>query len=62
MILSLTKLRSYALVYLPARIRDPFLEDLADLEDPMLNTGAKLRVVDRMWRCWSSGEAVIINP
>ena len=29
-------------------IRDPFLEDLADLEDPMLNTGAKLRVVARI--------------
>jgi len=62
MILSLTKLRSYALLYLPARIRLPFLEDLQDLENPLFNTEKKLRVVDRMWRCWAAGEAVFINP
>jgi nuclear-control-of-ATPase protein 2 len=65
MILSLTKLRSYALTYLPPKIRDPFIEDLGDLEDPMLGTRAKLRVVERMWRCWGGigmGDGVIINP
>ena len=65
MVLSLTKLRSYALTYLPPKIREPFLEDLGDLEDPMLGTRAKLRVVDRMWRSWGGigiGEGVIMHP
>jgi len=60
LILSLTRLRSYALNHLPANIREPFLEDLGDLEDTRLGTEAKLRIVDRMWRCWGgTGEGVI---
>ncbi|KAJ3514475.1 hypothetical protein NLJ89_g2364 [Agrocybe chaxingu] len=53
--LSLTRLRSYALRYLPPNVRAPFLEDLGDLEDTSLGRDAKLRVVDRMWRCWGTG-------
>lgn len=60
LILSLTRLRSYALNHLPANIREPILEDLGDLEDTRLGTEAKLRIVDRMWRCWGgTGEGVI---
>lgn len=63
MVLSLTKLRSYASSYLPPNIREPFMEDVQDLEDPLLGTQAKLRVVDRMWRCWSDGGmGVMLNP
>jgi len=38
LILSITRLRSYALNFLPSSIREPFLEDLGDLEDPELDT------------------------
>lgn len=55
LILSLTRVRSYALQYLPNKIREPFLEDLGDLEDPGLGREEKLLVVQRMWRCWGSG-------
>ena len=59
LILSLTRLRSYALSYLPPSMRTPFLEDLDDLEDTKLGREAKLRVVERMWRCWGArGEGV----
>ncbi|KJA22630.1 hypothetical protein HYPSUDRAFT_40693 [Hypholoma sublateritium FD-334 SS-4] len=60
LILSLTRLRAYALECLPARLRTPFLEDLSELENPELDREAKLRIVDRMWRCWgTSGEGII---
>jgi len=60
LILSMTRLRSYALNYLPSSIREPFLEDLGDLEDPELDTNGKLRIVERMWRSWGTiGEGVI---
>lgn len=59
LILSLTRLRSYALSYLPPSMRTPFLEDLDDLEDTELGREAKLRVVERMWRCWGArGEGI----
>ncbi|KAF9476615.1 NCA2-domain-containing protein [Pholiota conissans] len=61
LILSLTRLRSYALTYLPARVRSPFLQDLNDLEDTNLDREAKLRIVDRMWRCWGSGGEGIVR-
>jgi nuclear-control-of-ATPase protein 2 len=61
LILSLTRLRSYALNYLPANVRKPFLQDLGDLEDTHLDRNAKLRVVDRMWRCWGSGGEGIVR-
>jgi nuclear control of ATPase protein 2 len=54
LMLSLTRLRSFAITALPARslLQDRFLEDVQDLEDPGLGRAEKLRVVDRMWRCW----------
>jgi nuclear-control-of-ATPase protein 2 len=52
--LSLISLRQYAVRYLPpgTRLHEGFLEDLTDLEHPHLSRSAKVRVVDRMWRCW----------
>ncbi|KAI0632031.1 NCA2-domain-containing protein [Trametes polyzona] len=54
LLLSVTHLRKYAETTLPAnsRLREGFLEDVADLEDPSLGRTDKLRVVDRMWRSW----------
>ncbi|KAI0352663.1 NCA2-domain-containing protein [Trametes cingulata] len=54
LLLSVTHLRKYAETSLPAnsRLREGFLEDVADLEDPKLGRADKLRVVDRMWRSW----------
>ncbi|KAI0366890.1 NCA2-domain-containing protein [Pilatotrama ljubarskyi] len=54
LLLSVTHLRKYAQTSLPAnsRLREGFLEDVADLEDPNLGRADKLRVVDRMWRSW----------
>ncbi|KAI6123925.1 NCA2-domain-containing protein [Pisolithus croceorrhizus] len=55
LVLSLTHLRKYALTSLPARsqLREGFLEDVRDLEDPSLGRWEKLRVLDRMWRNWA---------
>ncbi|KXN88303.1 Nuclear control of ATPase protein 2 [Leucoagaricus sp. SymC.cos] len=54
MLLTLARLRLYAIDNLPAnsRLREGFLEDLNDLENPDLGRDAKLEVVHRMWRCW----------
>ncbi|KDQ08308.1 hypothetical protein BOTBODRAFT_166019 [Botryobasidium botryosum FD-172 SS1] len=54
LLLSLTHLRWYAETHLPprTRLRDGFLEDVADLEDAGLGREEKRRVVERMWRCW----------
>ncbi|KAI6147304.1 NCA2-domain-containing protein [Pisolithus tinctorius] len=56
LVLSLTHLRNYALTSLPARsqLREGFLEDVCDLEDPSLGRWEKLRVLDRMWRNWAN--------
>ncbi|KIJ64535.1 hypothetical protein HYDPIDRAFT_28474 [Hydnomerulius pinastri MD-312] len=56
LVLSLTDLRKYALTSLPARsrLREGFLEDVQDLEDPSLGRWEKLRVLDRMWNNWGS--------
>ncbi|KAJ8502573.1 hypothetical protein ONZ45_g11630 [Pleurotus djamor] len=35
-------------------LREGFLEDVADLENPSLSRADKLRVLDRMWRCWGA--------
>ena len=58
LLLSTTQLRTYAIAHLPARsrLREGFLSDVADLEDPSLGRMEKLRVVERMWRSW--GEAL----
>jgi nuclear-control-of-ATPase protein 2 len=52
--MSLTRLREYAVRELPERvgIREGFLEDVGDLEDVKLGRVEKVRVVERMWRCW----------
>lgn len=54
LLLSVTHLRKYAETTLPAnsRLREGFLDDVADLEDPTLGRVEKLRVMDRMWRSW----------
>ena len=54
MVLSLAHLREYALASLPARsrLREGFLEDIEDLEDPELSRSEKLRIIDRMWKSW----------
>ncbi|KAI1793265.1 NCA2-domain-containing protein [Ganoderma leucocontextum] len=54
LLLSVTHLRKYAETALPAnsRLREGFLEDVTDLENPSLGRADKLRVVDRMWRSW----------
>jgi nuclear-control-of-ATPase protein 2 len=56
LLLSVTRLRTFAETCLPAhsQLREGFLEDVSDLEDPKLKRGDKLRVVDRMWRSWGS--------
>ncbi|KAF7302567.1 hypothetical protein HMN09_00891200 [Mycena chlorophos] len=54
LLISVTRLRAYAEANLPAnsRLRDGFLEDVGDLEDPAMPREEKLRVVERMWRFW----------
>ncbi|PCH40219.1 NCA2-domain-containing protein [Wolfiporia cocos MD-104 SS10] len=56
LLLSSSHLRAYAEQYLPARsrLREGFLEDVGDLEDPTLGRVEKLRVVERMWRSWGA--------
>jgi len=61
LILSLTRLRSYALGYLPADIQTPFLEDLGDLENTELGRDEKLKIVERMWRSWGIGKDAVIR-
>jgi nuclear control of ATPase protein 2 len=54
LLLSVSSLRQYAEAWLPlrSRLREGFLEDVGDLEDPRLGREEKLRVVERMWRSW----------
>ena len=54
LLLSVSSLRQYAERWLPlrSRIREGFLEDVGDLEDPRLGRDEKLRVVERMWGSW----------
>lgn len=69
LLLSVTRLRTYGERFLPGSssssgyfiggrlpvgVRGAFLEDVADLEDPELGRDAKMRVVERMWRCWGT--------
>ncbi|KAJ7201324.1 NCA2-domain-containing protein [Mycena pura] len=70
LLISVTRLRAYAESSLPAgsRLREGFLEDVGDLEDPGMPREEKLRVVERMWRSWGgvlgwnsiAGEAAFI--
>jgi nuclear control of ATPase protein 2 len=54
LLLSVTHLRRFAETSLPtrSRLREGFLEDVGDLENPDLGRAEKMRVVERMWRCW----------
>ncbi|KAJ6486110.1 NCA2-domain-containing protein [Mycena vitilis] len=54
LLISVTRLRTFAESSLPtgSRLRDGFLEDVGDLEDPAMPREEKLRVVERMWRSW----------
>ena len=54
LLLSVSSLRQYAETRLPlrSRLREGFLEDVGDLEDPRLGREEKLRVVEKMWRSW----------
>ncbi|KAF9013543.1 ATP synthase regulation protein NCA2-domain-containing protein [Cyathus striatus] len=55
LLLNVTRLRQFADAALPSnsRLYEGFLEDVDDLEDPELGRDEKMRVVERMWRCWS---------
>jgi nuclear-control-of-ATPase protein 2 len=54
LLLSVSSLRQFAEMWLPprSRLREGFLEDVGDLEDPRLGREEKLRIVERMWRSW----------
>ncbi|KAF7347387.1 hypothetical protein MVEN_01494500 [Mycena venus] len=54
LLISITRLRTFAETSLPdgSRLREGFLEDVGDLEDPAMPREEKLRVVERMWRSW----------
>ena len=54
LLLSVSSLRQYGETWLPprSRLREGFLEDVGDLEDPGLGKEDKMRVVERMWRSW----------
>lgn len=54
LLISVARLRAFAETSLPSgsRLREGFLEDVDDLEDPAMPREEKLRVVERMWRSW----------
>ncbi|KAJ6601330.1 NCA2-domain-containing protein [Mycena vulgaris] len=54
LLISVTRLRAFAESSLPngSRLREGFLEDVGDLEDPAMPREEKLRVIERMWRSW----------
>lgn len=54
LLLSVSSLRQYAETWLPSRsrLKEGFLEDVGDLEDPGLGREEKMLVVQRMWRSW----------
>ncbi|KAK8847520.1 hypothetical protein IAR55_005378 [Kwoniella newhampshirensis] len=51
LIVSVSGMRTWA-AGLGGSSRDSFLDDLRMVEDPGLTRGDKLRVVERIWRCW----------
>ncbi|KAF7337697.1 hypothetical protein MSAN_02243200 [Mycena sanguinolenta] len=54
LLVSVTRLRAFAEHSLPSgsRLREGFLGDVGDLEDPAMPREEKLRVIERMWRSW----------
>ncbi|KIY45674.1 NCA2-domain-containing protein [Fistulina hepatica ATCC 64428] len=55
LLMSLAQLRAYADEHLPrnSRLREGFLEDVGDLEDPGFSRDTKLKIIERMWRSWA---------
>ncbi|WVR04733.1 hypothetical protein IAU60_001744 [Kwoniella sp. DSM 27419] len=51
LIVSVSGLRTWA-AGLGGSGREAFMDDLRMVEDPVLSRGDKLRVVERIWRCW----------
>ncbi|WVW78335.1 hypothetical protein I302_100289 [Kwoniella bestiolae CBS 10118] len=51
LIISVSNLRTFA-AGLPGSSRESFMDDLRMIENPALKRGDKLRVVERIWRCW----------
>ncbi|KAG6916439.1 hypothetical protein DXG01_006767 [Tephrocybe rancida] len=56
LLLSVARLRTFAEKHLPlrSRLREGFLEDVGDLENPDLGRDDKMKVIERMWRCWGT--------
>jgi nuclear-control-of-ATPase protein 2 len=54
LLLSVTRLREYAETCLPvnSQLREGFLQDVGELESPLLGRDEKLQVINRMWRSW----------
>lgn len=51
LIVGVSSMRSWA-AGLSGGSREGFMDDLRLIEDPELSRGDKLRVVERIWRCW----------
>lgn len=51
LIVGVSGMRSWA-AGLSGAGREGFLDDLRLVEEPALSRGDKLRVVERIWRCW----------
>ena len=56
LLIAVSHLRSFAERFLPPHslLREGFLEDVADLENPELGRQEKQRIIDRMWRSWGA--------
>ncbi|KAI0031065.1 ATP synthase regulation protein NCA2-domain-containing protein [Vararia minispora EC-137] len=54
LLLSVSSLRTYGECHLPlhSRLREGFLDDVGDLENPSLDRDEKVKVIERMWRSW----------
>ncbi|WRT64668.1 uncharacterized protein IL334_001602 [Kwoniella shivajii] len=51
LIVSVSGMRTWA-TGLSGNSRESFMDDLRMVEDPILGRGDKLRVIERIWRCW----------
>ncbi|KAK7056898.1 Nuclear control of ATPase protein 2 [Paramarasmius palmivorus] len=56
LMLSVAQLQAYADTYLPdrSRLKAGFLEDVQDLQNPVLGGNERRMVLERMWRSWGS--------
>ncbi|ORY20910.1 ATP synthase regulation protein NCA2-domain-containing protein [Naematelia encephala] len=53
LIVGVSRMRTWA-AGLGGGTKDAFLDDLRMVEDPVLSRGDKLRVMERVWRCWGT--------